>query len=101
MNNLIVDTFAGGARLQSSNGVNFILQWGYYSSTGTSSEKTITWPVGFPSHLMNVLTLAYAPSGQNFNTNVKAATLTNCVFRTVDGNGFGTNISFYWCAVGC
>lgn len=100
MNNLIVDTLAGGARLQSSNGVNFILQWGYYSSTGTSSEKTITWPVGFPSHLINVLTLAYAPSGQNFNTNVKEATLTNCVFRTVDGNGFGTNISFYWCAVG-
>lgn len=100
MNSLIVDTLAGGARLQSSNGVNFILQWGYYSSTGTSSEKTITWPVGFPSNLINVLTLAYAPSGQNFNTNVKRATLTNCVFRTVDGNGQGTNISFYWCAVG-
>ena len=100
MNNLIIDTSAGGARLQSSNGVNFILQWGYYSSTHTSSEKTITWPVSFPSHLINILTLPYAPSGQNFNTNVQKATLTNCLFRTVDGNGFGTNISFYWCAVG-
>ena len=100
MNSLIVDTLAGGALLRSSNGVNFILQWGFYSSTGTSSEKTITWPVSFPSRLINILTLAYAPSGQNFNTNVKAANLTNCVFRTVDGNGYGANISFYWCAVG-
>lgn len=100
MNSLIVDTSVGGARLQSSNGVSFILQWGYYTSTSTSAEKTVTWPVGFPKHLINVLTLAYAPSGQNFNTNVKAATLTNCVFRTVDGNGVGTKISFYWCAVG-
>ena len=100
MNNLIVDTLAAGVRLQSSNGVNFILQWGYYVSTGTSSEKTVTWPVSFPSHLINVLTLPYAPSGQNFNINVKQAGLSNCVFRTVDGNGYGINISFYWFAVG-
>lgn len=100
MNNSILDTFAGGVKLKTSNGVTVIMQWGYHISNNTSSEKTVTWPVSFPSHLLNVLTLPYAPSGQNFNTNVMEATLTNCVFRTVDGNGFGTRISFYWCAVG-
>ena len=100
MNNLIVDTLKSGLWLKSSNGVRVLIQFGYFSSTSTSSEKTVTWPVSFPSHLVNVLTLPYAPSGQNFNINVKQATLSNCVFRTVDGNGYGINISFYWFAVG-
>lgn len=102
MNNAILDTLKGGIWLQTSNGVKFLIQFGYFASTSTStsSEKTVVWPISFPSHIINILTLPYAPSGQNFNTNVKVATLTNCVFRTVDGNGFGTNISFYWCAVG-
>lgn len=100
MNNAILDTFKGGIWLQTSNGVKILIQFGYFFSTSTSSEKTIVWPVAFPGHLGNVLTLPYAPSGQNFNINVKRATLSDCVFRTVDGNGYGINISFYWFAVG-
>ena len=86
--------------MQTSNGVKFLIQSGYFVSTSTSSEKNIVWPVAFPNNLINVQTLPYAPSGQNFNINVKQATLSNCNFRTVDGNGFGINISFYWFAVG-
>ena len=100
MNNAILDTLNGGFWLQTSNGVKILIQFGYFVSTSTSSEKTVTWPVAFPSHLDNVLTLPYAPSGQNFNINVKKATLSDCAFRTVDGNGYGINISFYWFAVG-
>lgn len=100
MNNAILDTLKGGIWLQTSNGVKILIQWGYFVSTSTSSEKTVTWPVAFPSHLGNVLTLPYAPSGQNFNINIKHATLSNCNFRTVDGNGFDINISFYWFAIG-
>lgn len=100
MNNLIVDTNKSGFRLKSSNGVRLLLQWGYFISTSTSSEKTVVWPVAFPQNLSSVLTLPYAPSGQNFNVNVKKPTLSDCIFRTVDGNGFGINISFYWFAVG-
>ena len=100
VNNSILDTFADGVKLKTSNGVTIIMQWGYYVGTYSGSEKTITWPVSFPSHLSTILTLPHAASGQNFNTNVKSATLTNCVFRTVDGNGFGINISFFWCAIG-
>ena len=100
MNNAILDTLKGGIWLQSSNGVKFLIQFGYFSSTSTSSEKTVVWPVAFPNHLTSVLTLPYAPRGQNFNINVKHATLSNCEFRTVDGNGYGINISFYWFAAG-
>ena len=100
MNNAILDTLKGGVWLQSSNGAKFLIQFGYFSSTSTSSEKTVVWPVAFPNHLANVLTLPYAPQGQNFNINVKHATLSNCEFRTVDGNGYGINISFYWFAAG-
>lgn len=99
-NNLIVDTLKSGFWLKSSNGVRFLIQFGYFYSTTTTSEKTVTWPVSFPLHLVNVLTLPYAPSGQNFNVNIQQATLSDCVFRTVDGNGFAINISFYWFAVG-
>lgn len=100
MNNAILDTLKGGIWLQTSNGAKILIQWGYFTSVSTSSEKTVTWPVAFPNHLGNVLTLPYAPSGQNFNINVKKATLSDCVFRTVDGNGYGINISFYWFAAG-
>lgn len=100
MNNLIVDTLKSGFWLKSSNGVRLLIQFGSFGSTSTSSEKNVVWPVAFPNHLGNVLTLPYAPSGQNFNINVKQATLSNCVFRTVDGNGHDINISFYWFAVG-
>lgn len=100
MNNAILDTLKNGIWLQTSNGVKFLIQFGYFFSTSTSSEKTVVWPVAFPSHLINVLTLPYAPSGQNFNINVKQTTLSDCVFRTVDGNGFNINISFYWFAAG-
>lgn len=100
MNSLIVDTLKAGFWLKSSNGVRLLIQWGYFFSTSTSSEKTVVWPVAFPSHLDCVLTLPYAPSGQNFNINVKQATLSGCNFRTVDGNGFDINISFYWFALG-
>lgn len=100
MNNAILDTLKDGIWLQTSNGVKFLIQFGYFVSTSTSSEKTVVWPVAFPNRLKNVLTLPYAPSGQNFNINVKEARLSDCVFRTVDGNGFNINISFYWFAVG-
>ena len=100
MNNAILDTLSGGIWLQTSNGVKYLIQWGFFVSTSISSEKTVTWPVAFPNHLTNVQTLPYAPSGQNFNINVKQETLSNCNFRTVDGNGYGINISFYWFAVG-
>lgn len=100
MNNAILDTLKGGIWLQTSNGVKFLIQFGYFVSTSTSSEKTVVWPVAFPSHLCNVLTLPHAPNGQNFNINAKEEKLSNCVFRTVDGNGFDINISFYWFAVG-
>lgn len=100
MNNAILDTSKGGYWLQTSNGEKFLIQFGYLYSTSTSSEKTITWPIAFPYTLDNVQTLPYAPSGQNFNINVKKATLSNCVFRTVDGNGVPINISFYWYAIG-
>lgn len=100
MNNAILDTFKVGYWLQTSNGVKFLIQFGYFVSTSTSSEKTITWPIAFPSYLDNVQTLPYAPSGQNFNINVKKSTLSDCVFRTVDGNGVPINISFYWYAIG-
>lgn len=100
MNSSILDTRNGGFWLQTSNGAKILIQWGYLVSTSTSSEKTVTWPVAFPNHLGCVLTLPYAPSGQNFNINVKQATLSDCDFRTVDGNGYGINISFYWFASG-
>ena len=100
MNNAILDTLKSGIWLKTSNGVRLLIQFGYFSSTSTSSEKTIVWPIAFPNYLKNVLTLPYAPSGQNFNINVKKATLSDCVFRTVDGNGYSINISFYWFAVG-
>lgn len=100
MNNAILDTYKGGIWLQTSNGVKLLIQFGAFHSTSTSSEKNVVWPVAFPSNLWSVLTLPYAPSGQNFNVNVKQATLSNCVFRTVDGNGYAINISFYWLAVG-
>lgn len=100
MNNAILDTLKGGIWLQTSNGVKLLIQFGYFVSTSISSEKNVVWPVAFPNHLGNVLTLPYAPSGQNFNINVKQATLSNCNFRTVDGNGYDINISFYWFAVG-
>lgn len=100
MNNLIVDTLKAGFWLKSSNGVRLLIQWGYFVPSSTSSEQTVVWPVAFPSHLGNVLTLPYAPSGQNFNINVKNATLSNCNFRTVDGNGVNIRISFYWFVVG-
>lgn len=100
MNNAILDTLKNGIWLQTSNGIKFLIQFGYFVSTSTSGEKTVVWPVAFPNHLINVLTLPYAPSGQNFNINVKKATLSDCVFRTVDGNGYGINISFYWFAAG-
>ncbi|WP_423805485.1 gp53-like domain-containing protein [Phascolarctobacterium faecium] len=64
MNNAILDTLNGGIWLQTSNGVKFLIQFGYFFSTSTSSEKTVVWPVAFPSHLINVQTLPYAPSGQ-------------------------------------
>lgn len=100
MNNAILDTLKGGIWLQTSNGVKFLTQFGYFVPSSTASEQTVVWPVAFPNHLVNVLTLPYAPSGQNFNINVKEATLSNCNFRTVDGNGFGIKISFYWFAAG-
>ena len=100
MNNAILDTLKGGIWLQTSNGVKILIQWGYFNSTSISSEKTVTWPVAFPYHLGSVLTLPHAPSGQNFNINVKKATLSNCEFRTVDGNGYGIDIDFYWFAAG-
>ena len=100
MNNAILDTLNGGIWLQTSNGVKLLIQFGSFASTSTSSEKTVVWPVAFPNHLGNVQTLPFAPSGQNFNINVKEATLSNCIFRTVDGNGFDINISFYWFAIG-
>lgn len=100
MNNAILDTFKDGIWLQTSNGVKYLIQFGYSFTTSTASEKTIVWPVAFPSHLCNVLTLPYAPSGQNFNANVKQATLSDCVFRTVDGNGYAINVPFYWLAAG-
>ena len=100
MNNAILDTFKVGIWLQTSNGVKFLIQFGYAKPSSTASEQTVVWPVAFPSHLINVLTLPYAPSGQNFNINVKKATLSDCEFRTVDGNGYSINISFYWFAAG-
>lgn len=89
MNNLIVDTLKAGFWLKSSNGVRLLIQWGYFVPSHTASEQTVVWPVAFPSHLDTVLTLPYAASGQNFNVNVKKPTLSNCNFRTVDGNGYG------------
>lgn len=100
MNNAILDTKQSGIWLQTSNGVKFLIQFGYFVPSYTASDQTVVWPVAFSLHLVNVLTLPYAPSGQNFNINVKEATLSNCNFRTVDGNGYGINISFYWFAVG-
>lgn len=100
MNNAILDTLNGGIWLKTSNGVKLLIQFGYFFSTSTSSEKTVVWPVAFPNYLGSVLTLPHAASGQNFNVNVKEATLSNCKFRTVDGNGFDISISFYWFAVG-
>lgn len=100
MNNAILDTLKEGIWLKTSNGVKLLIQFGYLFSTSTSSEKTVVWPVAFPCKLSNVLTLPFAPSGQNFNVNIKKATLSDCVFRTVDGNGFDINISFYWFAAG-
>lgn len=100
MNNAILDTKKDGIWLQTSNGVKFLIQFGYFVPSSTASEQTVVWPVAFSSHLANVLTLPYAPNGQNFNINVKKATLSNCNFRTVDGNGYGIRISFYWFAVG-
>lgn len=100
MNNAILDTLKNGIWLKTSNGVKFLIQFGTFHSTSTSAEKTIVWPVSFPSNLISILTLPYAPSGQNFNINVQKMTLSDCVFRTVDGNGFSINISFYWFAAG-
>lgn len=100
MNNAILDTFKTGIWLQTSNGVKFLIQFGYFVPSSTESKQTVVWPVAFPRHLSNVLTLPYAPSGQNFNINVKRATLSDCEFRTVDGNGWDIKISFYWFAAG-
>lgn len=100
MNHAILDTLMDGIWLQTSNRAKFLIQFGYFFSTSTSAEKTVVWPIAFPNHLSNVLTLPHASSGQNFNVNVKEATLSNCVFRTVDGNGYDINISFYWLAAG-
>lgn len=100
MNNAILDTSRSGIWLQTSNGVKLLIQFGYFVPSSVETEQTVVWPVAFPLHLCNVLTLPYAPSGQNFNINVKQATLSNCVFRTVDGNGYQIGISFYWFVVG-
>ena len=100
MNNAILDTLIGGIWLKTSNGVKFLIQWGYFVPSSTASEQTLVWPIAFPNHLSNVQTLPHAASGQNFNVNVKEPTLSNCKFRTVDGNGYGIKISFYWFAVG-
>ena len=100
MNNLIVDTLKGGFWLKTSNGVRLLIQCGYFVPSSTEPEQTVVWPVAFPSQLVNVQTLPRAPSGQNFNINVNKATLSNCNFRTVDGNGFGIKIAFYWFALG-
>lgn len=100
MNNAIVDTLKEGIWLKTSNSAKFLIQFGYFVPSSTASEQTVVWPIAFPKKLINVLTLPYAPNGQNFNINVKQATLSNCNFRTVDGNGFGIKISFYWFAAG-